>query len=150
MMKDQKNIYTKGNLKMTAKLSTELADAIYNEISNHINGKKSINLDSLKTYLKEIEVDKELLKNEQTVQTTQTTQKQKKEKKKKTDKGPDAPKRKENDFMRFNRAYRIVHKGEKKITELSKDAGKIWQSVKTDKDKVAELFEKYNVPPLAE
>lgn len=144
MMKVHKNIYTKGNLKMTAKLSTELADAIYNEIISHINGKKSINLNSLKTYLKEIEVDKELLKTEQTVQ------KQKKEKKKKTDKGPDAPKRKENDFMRFNRAYRIAHKGEKKITELSKDAGEIWQSVKTDKDKVAELFEKYNVPPLAE
>ena len=97
MMKVHKNIYTKGNLKMTAKLSTELADAIYNEVSNHINGKKSINLDSLKTYLKEIEVDKELLKNEQTeqtVQTTQTVQKEKKEKKKKTDKGPDAPKKK--------------------------------------------------------
>ena len=123
---------------MTAKLSTELADAIYNEISNHINGKKSINLDSLKTYLKEIEVDKELLKNEQ------------KEKKKKTDKGPDAPKRKKNDFMRFKDAYLIVHKGEKKITELTKDASDIWNSVKTDKDKVAELFEKYNVPPLAE
>lgn len=123
---------------MTAKLSTELADAIYNEVSNHINGKKSINLDSLKTYLKEIEVDKELLKNE------------KKEKKKKTDKGPDAPKRKKNDFMRFKDAYLIVHKGEKKITELTKDASDIWNSVKTDKDKVAELFEKYNVPPLAE
>ena len=140
-MKVHKNIYTKGNLKMTAKLSTELADAIYNEIISHINGKKSINLNSLKTYLKEIEVDKELLKTEQTVQ---------KEKKKKTDKGPDAPKRKENDFMRFNRAYRIAHKGEKKITELTKDASDIWNSVKTDKDKVAELFEKYNVPPLAE
>ena len=135
---------------MTAKLSTELADAIYNEISNHINGKKSINLDSLKTYLKEIEVDKELLKTVQTIQTIQTIQTVQKEKKKKTDKGPDAPKRKKNDFMRFKDAYLIVHKGEKKITELTKDASDIWNSVKTDKDKVAELFEKYNVPPLAE
>lgn len=63
----------------------------------------------------------------------------------KTKKDPNVPKRPLSNYMIFCNAYKAKHKGEKKITELTKDAANIWNSVKTDNEKVKDLFEEYNI-----
>jgi NurA-like 5'-3' nuclease len=102
------------------------------------SGKNKEMNNMFKDILDEIQIDISLLN----VSDNNNTKKPKNIKKVKD---PNAPKKPLSNYMIFCNAYKAKHKGEKKITELTKDAADIWNSVKTDNEKVKNLFEEYNI-----